>query len=194
MKLKSIVFFVFTFLTINCFGQAGKSKYKLNGLKKPSDSIYFKKSLPVFYVDSCLYDLFMEVVNADSSNIAYPPAKYFYSLYFSGKAKTKGFQYLSVWPQIWNNSEYMDYAAVVKIGKMTFLCRGDFAADSKFQKAKEKKAIVLQKNKHDSFGNVFNREPSLQGEYHDCEGKPLYIEIYVQGNIANFEIDVRQKK
>lgn len=195
MKIKSIIFFVLIFLSVNCIGQALKSKYKPTSLKAQSDSIYFNKNLTVFYVDSCLYDLLNEVVNADSSNITYPPVTYFYSLSFSEKAKTKGFQYLSVWPQLWNNSEYLDYTGVVKIGKIRFLCRGDFATDSKFHKAKNKKVVVkLRKNKNDSFENVFNREPSLQGEYHDCEGKPIYIEIYVKGKIADFEMDIPKKK
>jgi len=195
MQIKSIIYFLLIILSINCIGQIGKSKSKRKVFKSQSDSIYLNKNLPVFYVDSCLYDLFEEVVNADSNSIAYPPATYFYSLYFSKKAKTKGFQYLSVWPRLWNNSEYMDYIGVIKIGKMTFLCRGDFEADSKFHKVENKKVVVrLRKNKNDSFGNVFNREPSLQGEYHDCKGLPIYIEIYVEGKIADFEMDIPKKK
>jgi len=39
---------------------------------------------------------------------------------------------------------------------MAFLCRGEFAADSKFHKNKKKKVVVkLKKNKNDSFENVF---------------------------------------
>lgn len=192
MQLKLIIAFMFIILYTGCAGQNIKPNFKY--FKNHGDSIYFDKMLKEYYIDSCIVDVFKAIVYADSSHVNYPPASYFYSIYFSKSAKTKGYQYLSVAPRLWNNSEYMDYKGIIKIEGMTFLCNGDFETDYKFHRIEGKRIRVkLAKNKNDTIGNHFIREPSLQGVYNDCKGLPIYIEVYVKEKIADFEMEVPKK-
>ena len=149
--------------------------------------IYFDKMLQEYYPDSCIFDLFKAIVNTDSNYADYPPSNYFYSLYFSRSTKGKAYQYLAIAPRLWKNSEYMDYTGVIKINKIYFLCIGDFETDFKFHKINGSRIrIKLVKNKSDSLGNYFIKEPSLHGAFNDCKGLPTYIEVYIKRKITYF--------
>lgn len=195
MKVKSFIFFALILLFVNfCIGQSVKSNCELSkNSKSHNDSIYFDKNLREFYVDSCLYDLFKAVVNADSSHINYAPAIYFYSLdFFYDKS---GRPYLSIYPRLWANSKHLDYTGIIRLGRMNFLCRGDFATDSRFHSSPLKKVRVkLKQAKSNSFNVVFTEDPSFQGSFADCTELPIYIEIYIKGKIADFEMDIQDKK
>src|ERR1700733_12771917 len=123
MRLRSIIFFMPILMIAKIsIGQGANFNWK-----KIDDGNYFNKNLTVFSTDSCLYDLFKEVVNADRRHRTYAPTAYFYSLdFFIDKNMCP---YLSIYPRLWSNSKHLDYTGIIRLGRMSFLCRGTFADD-----------------------------------------------------------------
>lgn len=162
-------------LSINCKGQ----EY---------DSINLK--LPGYQVDSCLSQLLATV--AQSNKQYYSTDQYFYSLTLK---EGKRSEYISITPDMWSEARHLDYTGILKISNVTFLFRGDFQHNSIFKRSPlPQTEVKLRQEKSGSDKEAFFIEPSLQGAYYECKGKPIYIEVYTKGKILNFEMKVRPSK
>jgi hypothetical protein len=151
------------------------------------DTIYFDKNLPVYKTNACLTNLLVEI--AKSNRQYYNQDKYFYSLTFD---KGESVKYMNVSAEQWDAATSLDYSGVIKINYATFLCRGDFAADSLFHKVKLVFSRIKLRQINDSTDMPLNIEPSLRGAYQECSGQRISLEIYTRGEIPGFKMTERQ--
>lgn len=156
-----------------------------------------KGELPVYELDSCLTDLFENIVEVDKQSSYYNDIEMFYSLTINRREK---YIDLTVWPDRWDKSSYFNYYGVIKIGDATFLCRGDYQSDSILHKSKsEIKYVTLQRpikiTKLDDFDkavDVLVYSPSLYGTYIECIGLKIVMSIYIEKKLSFFESDKKQ--
>lgn len=177
MKIKKAILLssLLIYITINCQAQ----EY---------DSSYLK--LPGYQVDSCLFGLLATV--AQSNKQYYNTDVYFYSLTFKEGTKSR---YINITPEKWAEARYLDYGGILKIHNTSFLFRGDFEHDLIFKHSSLADATVnLKREKGDLDKGAAFLEPALQGEYYECSGMPIYIEVYTKGKIPGFDMKVRASK
>jgi len=195
MKVIQILNCALIFLNLNCYSQINDSNRVSSRNKYHNGGIYFDKNLDEYQIDSCLYSLLKAVVNSDRHHSDYKPDSFFHSLNFYKKSKSGRYRYLSIYPRLWNNPEYIDYTGIIKLDEMTFLCRGDFETDSLFHYLNFKKERVkLKQPKDNTFNTPFIEDPSFQGLFLNCKGVPIYIEIYIKGKIQEYEMDFQNNK
>ncbi|AXY73237.1 hypothetical protein D3H65_04270 [Paraflavitalea soli] len=153
------------------------------GLAQSSDSSQLE--LPVYQVDPCLRAILDEVV---ASNIQYYiPNNHFYAVSFLIGPK---YRYLNISPQSREETSYRNYSGINKVGKMSFVLVGDFANDSLFEKTDLPKELVQIHMIHGYEKDLYMKEPSLNGYYLGCKGKPVFMDIYTKGRIKEFEAKV----
>ena len=175
MKSRKIilVFHLLIFQTIGCQGQ-------------DNDSTRLDKKLSEYQINPCLSILLTSV--ADANRKYYNADTFFYALTFK---RGKNQKYLSISTDRWHDAKLLDYDGMIKVKNISFLCRGDFKEDSLFKRLDSSALRVqLQKAKDITDAIPFFIEPSLQGTYFDCQGMPIYIEVYTKGKIPAFEMKV----
>lgn len=177
MKKKVLILFycMFTCLCMTCQGQ--------------KDSLY-NVNLPEYQVDPCLAK-FLAAVTA-SNRSYYGADKYFYSLTFR---EAKESRYMHIRAEKWLEARDTDYVGILKIDSVSFLCRGDIKKDPIFKVLPlQEVKVSLQRDKNDPNDYVYFHEPSLQGIYNECQGMPIYLEVYTKGRIPTLERKVHPLK
>jgi hypothetical protein len=177
MKRKVLICFycIFICLGMTCQGQ--------------KDSLHYV-NLAEYEVDHCLAK-FLAVISA-SNRQYYDAEKYFYSLTFR---EAKGYRYMNIRAEKWLEARDTDYVGILKVDSVSFICRGDINKDPIFKKLPLKETKVrLQRDKNDPNDYIYFHEPSLQGVYNECQGMPVYLEIYTKGKIPALERKVHPLK
>lgn len=141
------------------------------------------KKLPEYQASLCISNLLSSVVKSNTR--FYKPNKFFYSLTLKHGNNQK---YLSIIPDEWHGAKNIDYVGILKIRGVTFLCRGDFDKDSLFKmQSTSFIKVILKQSKDSAYMLPFFTEPSLDGIFNDCNGIPIYVEVYTIGKIAGYE-------
>jgi hypothetical protein len=152
-----------------------------------SDETLFIKTLPIYQADDCLLGILKSIDFANKKN--YNSDLYYYSLTFK---KEKKYRYLVISAEKWEESKSLDFCGVLLVNNASFLLRGDINQDKVFKKTGSIKTGINLKLDKDSASFIpFVIEPVLQGTYFKCKGLPIYIEVYVQDQIPNFEMKLK---
>lgn len=160
-----------------------------SGLKSDSNSIVYPLSLKEYKIDSCLFYLFTDIEDSDSSNMQYSPSKFFYDVAFYKKEKIRE---LRITPSRWLKAESVNYSGIIIINKMTFLCRGDIEDDILFCKTNCIREIILKKPKIYQYDDVdlmidmYIRSPALMGRYEVCPGLPINVYVYTGKKLEGY--------
>ena len=158
--------------------------------------ICFQDSLKEYKIDTCLVYLLTEVVELDTNYLRFPPDKFYYELSFEDR---KSYRNLTILPSRWNKSAVLDFKGVIKIGRMSFLCRGDIERDSLFTRAEAKTKVQLRKPKgyqYDSIDIVieaYTWKPTLAGKYTFCNGVPIDLYILVGKSLEGYGVKENKK-
>jgi hypothetical protein len=181
MKLFQIVLLL-TFSVCQCKGQAK--------IAADSNFISFQGKLKEFKTDSCLINIMRAIVDADVTHLNYPPKLFYYELDFEG---TEGTKEIYINPSRWLKSSTVDYKGIIRIGDMSFLCKGNFMDDPLFWETDRYVDVNLRRPKpyrYDSIDvkiEMFARNPSLMGKYTFCKGGPIDLYILVGKKLEGFE-------
>jgi hypothetical protein len=149
-----------------------------------------KLYLPVFTAAACLQDVLMATVEADSNYAKYPPEVFFYDLDYQESKKNPS---IRITPARWKKVPTFDYTGAIKIGKMTFLCRGKVNTDSLFINTGKREEVTLDSpeiykdDKIDLETEMGLRKPSLHGLYVSCEGGKINLTIVAAKKLKDFE-------
>jgi hypothetical protein len=151
---------------------------------------YITRNLPEFLVNDCLTSLLTLIEKTDSNHLRFPPDKFYYDLTFENRGDHR---HILISPSRWLKSATTDFAGVITIGQMLFLCRGDFKNDSLFQECKNMFKISLRKPKLYQYDDIdaliesFTWKPSLAVTYKVCPGLPIDLFVLV-GNKINVSL------
>jgi len=195
-KKKLIIKLVLIVFSINCFGQNRDTAQKLLLINCHPDSICFEGELNQYKVDTCLYGLFKEIIRADRKVSKLIPDFLFYSVTFK---LNEEYRYLDISTERWNKSAFLDYTGIIVIDGVSFLCRGDFENDFLFQKVNANK-IKVNLRKPKVFGTdsldlkyvplIYDK--SFYGTYNECKGLPVYMDIFIKGEIKGFKMYLKK--
>ncbi|MFN4313270.1 MAG: hypothetical protein ACK4E0_03180 [Chitinophagaceae bacterium] len=199
--MKYILFIFYILSTFKVFGQTDTSS---KGMTKTKDGIiYYSNELPLFQIDSCLNNLLSDIAQKDNN-----------ADYFGDQIGTKFYSLeayyrqdyisLDLWPVRVSKSDYFDYYGAIKIGEdAVFLLRGDFGRNTLFHPSSKEPPIRVDLQRPEKraamddidkqlFELVLN--PSLYGTFLDCTGLKIYMQIYIQAKLPDFEMKVDKKK
>lgn len=150
--------------------------------------------LKVYDVDSCLIDLLREVVNLDKSK-RFPSELYFYELFYEDHGSYKK---LTILPSRWEKSMTLDFKGILRVGKMSFLFRGDIENDSLFHMTEKninvflKKPIEYQYDSIDVMIQSYSWNPTLVGVFKLCKGKEIDVYILVGKKLERYLIKSKE--
>jgi hypothetical protein len=142
-------------------------------------------SLDEYKVDSCLNNILLSVVEADSAQFRFPSHLYYYQLEFTTMENQRT---MILTPSRWQRYLPKDCVGVIQLNGMKFLCIGNFINDSLFQKVGKRISIekqIVSEPKYDSLDKDikwFDWEKSptaIVGKFVLCTGPPIDLYINV---------------
>lgn len=171
-------------------------------VKADNNFVSFQGKLREYEIDSCLKEVLWKIVLADSAYLNYPPKTFFYELDF--QTDEVGNKEITIVPSRWLRSAMLNYKGIIRIGGMSFLCKGDLIKAPLFNETNINVDVVLVRPKpyyYDSIDvkiEMFTRKPSLMGKYTLCKGEPIDLYILVGKKLEGFMInntkDFRSRK
>jgi hypothetical protein len=187
--VKTIIAFCVIFSLTGCGDQhaSGQMSAKENPLSAKKGDPVLNEEVPEYYVDTCLSKFLIAIVKSNAKH--YMSGKYFYSLSWK---KDKKYRYLNISRQLWESPEKVSYEGAIKLEGGTFLCRGDFRQDPIFHQEKNYLSIKLKVNKDSNTSIPIPEDPVIQGVFDQCEGLPIYAEIYTKEEIPGYKMHFRQ--
>lgn len=171
------------FLPYILFFISGCCQNKINvDNKQESTDKYLNSCIVEYGVQKCIENVLIAVVNSDSNQIDFPANKFYYDLTFEDRGSRR---FISIIPSRWEKSMTLDFKGIIRIGHMSFLCRGDFQKDSLFIRGKNCIDVKLIKPLSYQYDSVdvriesFAWEPTLAVEYLICLGTPIDLFVLV---------------
>jgi hypothetical protein len=165
------------------------------GERQDSNFIYLQNSLREYKIDTCLVDLLTKVVELDTNHLRFPPNKFYYDLTFENR---KNYRNMTIIPSRWEKSMTLDHDGIIKVGQMSFLCRGDIKTDELFSQTKNKIEVQLKSPKLYQYDDIdtkieaYTWKPTLAGKYTFCKGVPIDLYILVGNNLDGYGYGVKK--
>ncbi|MBZ4192071.1 hypothetical protein [Niabella beijingensis] len=147
-----------------------------------------KQKLPVYNAINCIDNLLKEIVKANHK--FYKSSQDFYSMSFKKKNNKR---YIVIEVGQYKSSNALDYIGAIKINNAIFLCRGDITLDTIFRRIDHSFINVCLKKSSNPASFDFGTEPSLRGQYQECLGIDISLEVYTKAALPGYKMEERNQ-
>lgn len=160
-------------------------------LRKSQDTnfVYFQNRVTEYKIDTCLSGILNAIVELDTNHFRFPPDKFYYELSFENR---KDYRDMEIFPSRWCKSMVLDFKGIIKIGQMSFLCRGDIETDPLFTKTKNNVEVQLRSPRLYEYDSIdvtreaYTWKPTLAGKYSFCKGVSIDLYVFVGRDLVSY--------